>query len=239
MTERDYEIKTKVFEGPLELLLDLIEKRKLFINDISLAEVTDDYISQVYERNDFPVSQASAFLVTASTLLLIKSRSLLPYFEVSDAEEQDMEDLESRLKLYKRIRDLSNHVREKMFSNMMYTRTQSRYIDAIFAPDKEISVQNLRKTTENLLTHIPKMSRIPEAVVKKIVSLDEKIRELTDRISQQMSLTFSEFTGMGKEKKTDVIVSFLALLELAKQGLVSISQDSHQADINISAKSQN
>ena len=76
----DYQIKTEVFEGPLELLLDLVEKRKLFINEISLASVADDYITHLKTFEKMPVDFVSNFLIVASTLILIKSKSLLPTF---------------------------------------------------------------------------------------------------------------------------------------------------------------
>ena len=91
-----FAIKHEKFEGPLELLLDLIEKRKLFINDIALAKVADDYVEYVKTVGDFPLSESAQFILIASTLLLIKSKSLLPNLELSEDEKGNIADLERR-----------------------------------------------------------------------------------------------------------------------------------------------
>ena len=98
--DESYIVNTGAFQGPLELLLSLIEKRKLFISDISLSEVTDDFINHVKNTSDFPMSQSAHFVLIASTLLLIKSKSLLPTLEFTEEETESMEDLERRLKSY-------------------------------------------------------------------------------------------------------------------------------------------
>ena len=94
-----YSIKTETFEGPLELLLNLVEGRKFFINEISLASVTDEYIAHAKSLNTNDLSELTSFLSITATLILIKSRSLLPGFVVTKEEEKDIEDLESRLAL--------------------------------------------------------------------------------------------------------------------------------------------
>src|SRR3954469_6101774 len=109
-----FTVKTQAFEGPLDLLLDLIEKRKLFVSDIALAKVTDDFIEHVRKFENLPMGESAHFILVASTLLLIKSKSLLPELALTDDEQGDIRDLETRLKIYKRIKDASKHV-EKMF----------------------------------------------------------------------------------------------------------------------------
>jgi segregation and condensation protein A len=86
-------VKTAVYEGPLDLLLELIEKRKLLINDISLASVTDEYISRVNSMESLPVGETAEFVALAATLLLIKSRSLLPTLILNDDESRDIKEL--------------------------------------------------------------------------------------------------------------------------------------------------
>src|SRR3989344_4122925 len=102
-----FTVKQEHFEGPLELLLDLIEKRKLFVSDVSLAKVADDYISYVKNLSEFPVADSAHFVLIASTLLLIKSKSLLPNLDLTTEEQVSIEDLEHRLRLYERMRKLS------------------------------------------------------------------------------------------------------------------------------------
>ena len=93
MNDNQFKIKTEIFEGPLDLLLSLIEKRKLLINEVSLSKVTDDFISYLQNREAYSIKDASEFLVIASTLLLIKSRSLIPSLNLSEEEKEDMMDL--------------------------------------------------------------------------------------------------------------------------------------------------
>jgi len=100
-----YTVKTGVFEGPLDLLLDLVTKRKLFVNDVSLAQVTDDFIKYLEEHEEFPIGESAEFIVVASTLMLIKSRSLLPMIKLTDEEEESIHDLEDRLVVYGRVKD--------------------------------------------------------------------------------------------------------------------------------------
>ncbi len=92
----EYLVKTHIFEGPLDTLLSLIEKRKLFINDISLAQVADDYIAYIKSLNEFPIADSSHFILIASTLVLIKSKSLLPDLNLTTEEQESIDDLEDR-----------------------------------------------------------------------------------------------------------------------------------------------
>ena len=107
MMEETFSIETEHYAGPLETLLDLIEKRKLSVSKVSLAEVCDGYLAYVEKLPELPLSETSQFVLVASTLLLIKSRSLLPTVELSDDEEQSIEELERRLQRYAWIRKAS------------------------------------------------------------------------------------------------------------------------------------
>ena len=106
-----YQVKAGSFEGPLELLLSLIENRKFFVNEISLAEVTNDYIGYIKSitnvSNDKHIADVSYFILIASTLILIKSKSLLPNLELTEDENEKITDLEQRLKLYQIIKNAS------------------------------------------------------------------------------------------------------------------------------------
>src|SRR3989344_4287441 len=108
-----YIVKTGSFQGPLDLLLDLIEKRKLPISEVSLAGVADDYITYVKTLSEFPIAMSAHFILIASTLLLIKSKSLLPNLELSDEEKGGIEDLERRLRLYQRARELGRTIQSR------------------------------------------------------------------------------------------------------------------------------
>lgn len=233
METSEYTVKTGVFEGPLDLLLNLIEKRKLFINDISLAAVTDDYIAYINKQTKFPLSQSADFILVASTLLLIKSKSLLPSLSLTQEEEGSIEDLELRLKVYKRIRELSRHVRGMFGKRIIFAKSPSRIVEPIFSPDDNITVKNITESVLMVLKNLPKKKIIPKAIVDKVISLEEMIDNLAKRITKNLKMSFKEFSGMGKEERVNVIVSFLAMLELVKQGIISVRQDEHFSDITM------
>lgn len=227
-----YKVQTSVFEGPLELLLDLIEKRKLFISDVSLAKVADDYISHVRNLQDFPVADSAQFILVASTLLLIKSKSLLPSLALTEDEQGNIEDLEKRLKLYKRMKELSMHVKARMGQNMLFERGD-RKVEPVFSPDESMTVPNILEGIRRVLTSLPKKEFLPKALVQKVISLEEMIGNLTTRITSSLKMSFKEFSGAGKVERVNVIVGFLAMLELVKQGIITVVQERHFEDITM------
>ncbi len=236
MPEDKFKIKTEVFEGPLDLLLSLIEKKKLFINDISLAKVADDYIAYLQSQTEFPMAQSADFLVIASTLLLIKSRSLIPSLNLTEEEQHDVNDLERRLKIYQRIKELSVHIKNLFGKNIIFP-AEPRKATPVFSPDASMTKENFFLAIQNVIKALPKVENIPKAVVKKVISLEEMIGTLTERIKSSIKLSFKEFANPsadgGKADKVNIIISFLAMLELVKQGIVNVRQDNHFDDIEI------
>src|SRR3989344_3794745 len=107
-----YIMKQEKFEGPMELLLELIEKEKLSISEISLAKVADEYISYVKGLEKIDPEELAEFLVVAAHLMLIKSRSLLPQLKLTEEEEGSIEELEKRLKEYQRLRQLAGELKK-------------------------------------------------------------------------------------------------------------------------------
>lgn len=230
MGEGEFTIKTEIFEGPLELLLELIERRKLLINDISLSKVADDFIGYVETMESMPMDETAQFILIASTLLLIKSKSLLPTLTLSEEEEQSIDELEKRLELYQRFKELSLGLKERFGQNVLYGREYKGEDLVVFSPGKDISTQSLLLAAQSVINSLPKDDRLPKAVVKKIVSLEEMIEKLTERVEKNIKLSFREFAPGGKagpisrEEKQNIIVSFLAVLELIKRGLVRANQ---------------
>ncbi|MDP2705475.1 MAG: ScpA family protein [Patescibacteria group bacterium] len=232
-----FKIKTEVFEGPLDLLLSLIEKRKLLINDISLAQVTDNFISYIKSFSDFPIKQSADFILVASTLVLIKSKSLLPTLELSDEEQGSIEDLERRLKQYKRIKELSHHVKTRFGDKVLFMRNPNKNVEPVFSPTKEITVSAMLSSIRDVLKNLPKVEQLAKAVVEKVISLEDMIGRLMERVTSNLKMTFKEFSKHGdmktKEQKVHVVVSFLALLELVKQGAIKAVQENLFEDIHL------
>lgn len=236
-----YTVKTDVFEGPLELLLQLVEKRKLFINDISLAEVADDYVSYIREHEEFPLGDAASFVYIASVLVLIKSHSLLPDLEVTEEEEGSMEDLERRLKAYKRFKDISQQVSTLLRAKeAIYPRVHvSKHLSPVFTPDKHITKASMYEAVLSSMKKVPRPEKHEKRTLRTVVSIEEMIDRLTTRISRGISGTFSEFSNIDKGERITVVVSFLAVLELVKQGAVIVRQEQVFSDIYLEPPQQN
>ncbi len=229
-----FKVLTPIFEGPLDLLLSLIEKRKLFINDISLAKVTDDYIEHVKRMDQYPISDSAHFILIASTLLLIKSKSLLPTLTVSEEEQGSMDELEKRLALYQRFKELALNVKNLFGTKIIFSKTESKNIVPVFSPEPDITPQSMLAHMQEAINNLPKKEQTPKAVIKKVVSLEDMIVDLSNRVKSAIKMSFKEFSGAKKgnqTEKTHIVVSFLAMLELVKQGIINVNQENQFSDI--------
>ena len=236
MAEKTFKVTTEIFEGPLDLLLQLIEKRKLHINDVSLAHITDDYLTHIEKLTAFPLGQVAHFILIASTLVLIKSRSLLPTLTLSEEEEEDIESLERRLKEYRRIKELSEYVGTQFNTNVIFAAPYRSHVAPVFSPTSKVSLQHLSAIIKQFLHSLPKKEIIPQVVVQKMISLEDTITSLTRRIQKDLKLHFNDFACADKADKISIVISFLAVLELVKRGVVAVKQDKYFEDILIESK---
>jgi len=225
-------IKTQAFEGPLELLLDLVERRKFLINDISLASVTDEYMRQVSIMQELSLPNTAQFIALAATLLLIKSKSLLPILELTQEEEEGIDDLEIRLKRYQLYRDIARSLEDVFGKNMSHERQFVSSQDPLFITDVFTTVDALELAIHDVVTNLPVKEIKPKVKIKKVISLEEMIESLHQRIEKQVKLKFSELLGNSPEK-AHIIVGFLAILESVKQGSILVAQSGKFEDIHI------
>ncbi len=238
-----YKVKAGSFEGPLELLLSLIESRKLFVNEIALAQVTDDYVAYIRSLSDISnnkrIADVSYFILIAATLILIKSKSLLPNLELTEDETEKISDLEKRLKLYQIIKNASVDIKSNFGVKIIFSPLEHTWNEPLFSPDPLITIDSMLASVNDVLAHIPKpQEKLTEVEVKKIISIDEVINSLTDRIQNAINISFREFTkshnaGDASEAKVHIIVSFLAMLELVREGIIDVIQNTSFEDINI------
>ena len=227
-----FTVRAGEYEGPLEVLLDLIERRKLLVNELSLSQVTDDFIAHIRSSEAFPMEDAANFVAVAATLLLIKSRSLLPELEFSHDEEDDVEDLKRRLEAYERTRSAAREL-SRIFGRGVLFSAGERKPEPMFAPTKDLDISRLMQALEVTLAAREVEVKLPEARVRPMISIEEMMDNLHERVQRALTLSFSEFAGDPKER-VQVIVSFLALLELVKQGAVEADQQGAFNDIRIS-----
>jgi len=228
----NFSVKTSVFEGPLELLLELVERRKLLINDISLASVTDEYMRHVSEMQEMSLPNTAQFIALAATLLLVKSKSLLPVLELTEEEEGTIEDLEERLRKYQIIRDAAVVIQNSYGKTMLYTAQFTPPTVKVFVPDSYCDVSVLREAMNSVLADLPKKEAPAKATIKVVISLEEMMIKLEDRIKNNLLVRFSDLRAGETERKV-VIVGFLAILELFKQGNLLVRQGERYADIEI------
>ena len=235
-----YQIKTDAFEGPFHLLLSLIEERKFFINDLSLAQVTEDYLNYVKKFEELNPSEISSFIVVAATLILIKSKSLLPNLNLTSEEESDIHNLEDRLKLYELYTKLSKNIKDRFGQKIIFAPLERKNEFLVFLPDEQITKENMMAFAHSALDKVPKKIVLPEVEVKKVVSIEEMISKLTERIEKTLQMNFKDFAGKAetKEEKIVVIIGFLAMLELVRQGLLHAIQEGSFEDIIIKKQEQ-
>ncbi len=241
----EYNVSLEKFSGPLDLLLSIIEEKKLAVSEISLSQVTDQFLEYLKKLENIPelkenVKSSSEyqriladFLVVASRLILIKSRSLLPNLVLSDDEEGDIKDLEERLKIYQKFRVLGRELgyfakgREPYFSREYYFN-----LPITFYPPKNISSGELLKIYEAFIKTVPQIEKLEQQSLARVVTIEEKLKELTERIGVAVEASFKELSGQVKEK-IDIILTFLAMLMLMRSRILTASQDGLFGEIKV------
>lgn len=233
METETFKIKTGDFEGPFGLLLNLIEKRKLFINDVSLSAVTEEYLEYLNKLGGLSPAEVSSFVLVASTLLLIKSKSLLPNLDLTSEEEGDIKNLEERLRLYDLFTKLGGNIKKDFGKKIIFAPLERKNDNIVFLPDSQITKDSMMTFAQNVLGSMPKKIFMPEVEVKTVISIEEMIDKLTERIKNTMKISFQEFNNKSttREEKVVVIVGFLAMLELVRQGIINAIQESDGGDI--------
>jgi segregation and condensation protein A len=218
-----HEVKLDQFEGPLDLLLDLIQEDNLDITKVSLAKVTDQYVSYMKEIEETRPAELADFLVIAAKLLYIKSKALLPFLVWEEEEEGD---LEKQLKLYKEFLEASKKVR-KIINRKKFTFARVKPLvvsEIMFNPPKSVNKYRLAETFRDVLAKLEPIFELPRKLIEKTISIKEKISQIKDLITGQSKVSFNHLI-QAAENKTEIIVSFLAILELVKQREADLRQE--------------
>ncbi len=227
------DIKDSAFSGPLDLLLQLIEKEELDISQVSLAGVTDQYIASLQAMEELPVDELADFLVIAAKLLLIKSRLLVPGAE-ADPDDAGVE-LERQLKMYQAFVEASKHV-ARLFNNhrVLYPREGFAMVEPIFNPPEGLQANDLRELFGSVLKELEPITRLPQTVIVRTINIRQKIEQITQRLLAERETSFHELLRMSSNK-TDVIVTFLAMLEMVKLRTATVIQKTLYSDVTVSA----
>ncbi len=226
-------IKTEQFEGPLDLLLRLIEQEQMNISEVSLAKVTDQYLQRLSElSSEFQSEEIADFLVVASKLILIKSRSLLP--RITHEEEEEIEDLQRQLKIYQEFLHASKTL-EKMLASkrITFAREQKIVIEKKFSPPTVMDTTVLYNIFQEIIMRAEVTFQLPKRIVFDTrISIAEKMTHLKELLSKRVTLYFQHCIT-NATSRAEIVVSFLALLELIKQRFAVAHQEQLFEEIRI------
>lgn len=238
------EFTTEKFSGPLGLLLSLIESEEMDITEVNLAKIADDYVSYIKNSPDINPDELADFLVVAAKLLYIKSKALLPYLKIEE-EDDDEGDLERQLRMYKEFIAASEKVKDLLIQeNFLFIpplNKNRRQLEkeVAFMPPKNITPNLLHVEFQRLLKELEKQqeARLPEERLEPKINIEEKIATIKNLLFAQIKINFSKLL---KETtcRTEVIVSFLAVLELAKQQELIFEQAELFSEIHLLSKNQ-
>ena len=232
----DYTIHTDVYDGPLDLLLDLISKAELDITRLSLAKVTDQYLAHLAELQQTSAVEVSGFLVVAAKLIQIKSEALLPRPPVREEGEEDpAESLARQLKIYREIKTTSLwlHAREEQGLKTYIRLAPPPVIDEQLDLSG-VTVDDLVELLKALFRFEEDAASITTVVAIPKVTIKNKIRDLLLSLRDKQNLSYRSMLSKDSDR-IDAIVLFLAILELIKQQYVTAHQDNLFTDIDLSA----
>ncbi len=218
------------FSGPLDLLLSLIDEEKLDISEVSLSAVTEQYLNYLNQIENRKPEELADFLLIAARLLLLKSKKLLPQMDI---EEEGGSSLEEQLRLYKVFIEASRKIHQAWQENKRAVfRIEPPRKRKEFIPPENLALESMRESMVKLLQRIQPLKPLPQTHIDKTVSLEEKINQIRALLSGGGAVNFSAVL-QDSQSRTEVIIGFLALLELVKQKAVFLKQKQSFNDIVI------
>jgi segregation and condensation protein A len=229
-----YTVSTPVYEGPLDLLLQLIERAELDITRLALAQVTDQYLEHLHLLQDHAAEEVSAFLVIAAKLLQIKSEALLPTPPIREAGEEDPgEALALQLIAYKRYRQIADLLGQREAAGW---RT---YLRLAPPPRVEgvvdltgIGLTDLLAAAQSVFALANGKPSLNSVVAPLRITIREKISLITRSLREKSHSTFRALLGE-RRSRIEIVVTFLAMLELVKRRLVRVKQESLFGEIEM------
>jgi segregation and condensation protein A len=227
-------VQLEIFEGPLDLLLHLIKKNEVSITDIPIATITEQYLATLEVMQTFNLDVAGEFLVMAATLIHIKSRMLLPMADDEDDEEEGTdprEELVRRLLEYQRFKDAADQLeRRELLTRDVFVRSVAPAEEIPATGFRDVSVFELLTALKRVLDRLPK-DAVHEVMLEKI-TVREKMTLLLDQLRTQRKILFESLFAE-VTTRMDVVVTFLAMLELVKVRAIRIFQEEATGPIQI------
>lgn len=238
---KKYSIKIDNFEGPLDLLCYLIDKNKMNIYDVNLAEITEQYIEYLNAMEKMNLEIASEFIVMASTLLYLKSKNLLPKQE-EEVDEITEEELIRRIIEYKKFKEISKVLKEnyKIYSNRFYKgqeeiKLPKQKLEKKYENGKipEIYRMLIDKNSVKINKNAKNIEKI--ALVEKY-TVSEKVKEMYKILAKQKKFVFNKLFTINKKEKQEVVTAFSGLLEMSRRNKVETTQEEIFGDIIVEEK---
>ena len=223
-----YTVQSNQFEGPLAVLLELIEGEKMDISEIGLSKITERFLAYLEEVERVSPMELADFLVVAAKLLYLKSRALLPDLEYEESEGTSLAD---QLRMYQRFAEAAVRLSDMLAEHREAYQLPRRVEEAVSFSPPEIALSDLKDALQDVIDRAAPYVSLPEALMERTVSVEEKIADLVLRIERETKTLFSSLTVRGS--KADIVVNFLALLELLKQQKVRVKQADTFHDIEI------
>ncbi|HLD28330.1 MAG TPA: segregation/condensation protein A [Patescibacteria group bacterium] len=225
-------VELEKFQGPLDLLLQLIENQRLDISQVALAQVTDQYLNYLDSAIDISATELADFLIVATKLLVIKSKTLLP--DLVDDEEDSAEQLEEQLKMYKDYLDASKVI-EQLITTDQYCFSREKIalsLEPTFSPPPGLKKHDLSSAFLEVLSRIDYVVNLPKKILEKTVSLSEIVTDIRTNLARLKKMSFSNILIEAKNR-TEMVVCFMAILELIRSGEVAVNQKGIFDDIMI------
>jgi len=241
---KKYAIKTADFEGPLDLLCHLIDKNKLNINDIKISDITDQYMDYIKQMEEMNLDITSEFLVMASTLLYLKSKSLLPKQE-NEEEELTEEELIRRIIEYKKYKEITNQLKE---SFLLYSKRCFRQAEEITLPSQKLEKDYEKGIIPEIYGDLIKRNeeKVNENAknIEKIAIIDaytvaSKVRHMFKVLVKNKKFVFNKLFSVKEHNKQEVVTAFSGLLEMSRRNKVITNQEDIFSDILVEKRKIN
>lgn len=244
LESKKYELRLDNFEGPLDLLCYLIDKNKMDIYKVNIDEITDQYIEYIKEQEKLNLEVTSEFLIMASTLILLKSKGLLPK-ETEDEAELTEEELLRRIIEYKKYKEISKLFKERLdtFSKRIYKKCdemelpkqtiEKNYTYSILVKKYKALLQsNEDKKNENA-------KNIEKIAVHDVYTVTEKVKEIYRELLRSKKVVFGKLFSIKARPKAEVVTAFSGVLELSRRSKVYTTQDEQFGEIIIEKRRRN
>ena len=238
-----YAIKLDNFEGPLDLLCHLVDKNKMDINQISMSEITDQYIEYINKMQELNLDVTSEFILMASTLLFIKSKSLLPK-QVEDEAELTEEELVHRIIEYKKYKEISKKLKEfyQIYSKRFYKvpdkiELPARKLEQKFS--KDLIEQNYKNLLERNKSKINKNAiNIEKIAITETVTVTSKVKDIFKELIKKPKFIFSKLCSAKKYTRLETVTAFSGILELTRRNKIRAQQEKNFGDIIVEKASK-